>query len=76
MVRRAPNYCPQCGGSFRLKAKVPRISQKSEVRYLQCSDCRQIVVCNFKNQRAGLADQAALEAHNQLAHKTMEAGTL
>jgi hypothetical protein len=32
--RRAPNYCPHCGGSFRVKAKVSRLNQKSEVLYL------------------------------------------
>jgi len=59
MVRRAPNYCPKCGGSFRVKAKVPRLSQKSEVRYLQCFDCKQIIVCNYKIQRRGSSEQAA-----------------
>jgi hypothetical protein len=59
MVRRPPNYCPQCGGSFRLKAKVPRANQRSETRYLQCFDCKQIVVCNHKTQRAGLAEKVA-----------------
>ena len=59
MVRRPPNYCPQCGGSFRLKAKVPRVARRSEVRYLQCFDCKQIVVCNYKTQRVGLAEQVA-----------------
>jgi hypothetical protein len=59
MVRRPPNYSPQCGGSFRLKAKVPRVSQRSEAHYLQCFDCKQIAVCNYKTQRAGLAEQVA-----------------
>ncbi|MGC2009967.1 MAG: hypothetical protein WA693_02800, partial [Pseudolabrys sp.] len=51
--------CPLCGGSFHLKAKVRRVSQRSQVRYLQCFDCKQIVVCNYKTQRAGLAEQVA-----------------
>jgi hypothetical protein len=59
MVRRPPNYCPQCGGSFRVKAKVPRLSQKSEVRYLQCFDCKQIIVCNYKIQHRGSSEQVA-----------------
>jgi hypothetical protein len=59
IVRRPPNYCPQCAGSFRLKAKLPRISQRSEARYLQCFDCKQIVVCNYKTQRVGFAEQVA-----------------
>jgi hypothetical protein len=59
MVRRPPNYCPRCGGAFRLKAKVSRVSQKSETRYLQCFDCKQIIVCNYKTQRPGLAEQVA-----------------
>ena len=58
-VRRAPNYCPQCGGSFRLKAKVLRLSQKFEVRYLQCLDCKQILVCNHKIQHDDLSEQVA-----------------
>ena len=59
LVRRAPNYCPQCGGSFRVKAKVPRLNQKSEVRYLQCFDCKQIIACNYKIQPRGSSQQVA-----------------
>jgi len=59
MIRRAPNYCPKCGGSFRLKAKVPRLNQRSEVRYLQCFDCKQIIVSNQKTQRNDLTGHVA-----------------
>lgn len=59
MVRRPPNDCPQCGGSFRLKAKVERLGQRSEVRYLQCVDCKQIVVSNYKTHRVGFAERVA-----------------
>jgi hypothetical protein len=58
-VRRAPNYCPQCGGSFGVKAKVPRLSKKSEVHYLQCFDCKQIIVCNYKIEQTGSSEQVA-----------------
>jgi hypothetical protein len=59
MVRRPPKYCPQCGGSFRVKAKVPRVNRRSEAHYLQCFDCRQLIVCNYKIQRAGPSEQVA-----------------
>lgn len=58
-VRRAPNYCPQCGGTFGLKAAVARLSRRSEIRYLQCRDCKQIIVCNFKIQHDSASERVA-----------------
>jgi hypothetical protein len=38
---------------------VERLSQRSEVRYLECIDCKQIVVSNYKTHRAGFAERVA-----------------
>jgi hypothetical protein len=66
IVRRPPNECPQCGGGFNLKAKVRRLNQRSEAHYLQCNECKQVVVCNHKLQKQPADVQPIYPQHTRM----------